>query len=260
MLVTHSHWDHFTRALDWRERHSIPILLGSGERHSIEQLDLSRGPYPQQVRYLRKSGAPDLAEVIDQTPLEDHERGHLVGPPNRWLEDGETVEHGRGRIVATATPGHTRGHVVFDLPAMDVAFTGDHLLPRITPSLGFEHVPEPSPLTSYLESLAASAESAPRQMLPAHGALTMTTDTRARELLAHHQERLDEIHEAVTGGVSTAGEIAQGMRWTRRDRDLSELSPMHAMTAILEVRSHLLHLVRVGRLSMNDGAIETFHS
>ncbi len=49
------------------------------------------------------------------------------------------------------TPGHTRGHVVFSDPASRLLFTGDHVLPTITPSIGFEPVATDNPLGDFLE-------------------------------------------------------------------------------------------------------------
>ena len=41
-------------------------------------------------------------------------------------------------LEAVATPGHTKGHLVFhDLDA-GLLFSGDHVLPTISPSIGFE--------------------------------------------------------------------------------------------------------------------------
>lgn len=260
MLITHSHWDHYTLAMDWQQRYSIPVHLGHDEHHTIDAFDLNDGLHPQQVRLLRLAGAPELADTIDRLQLDDYEKDLRFGPPDHWLHHGQVLTGADQRIEVHATPGHTRGHVVYDLPGAGVTFTGDHLLPRITPSIGFERTPEPSPLTSYLGSLRASAEGPSHRMLPAHGALTARTDVRARELLAHHDERLTAIHDAVAAGASTAAEIAGGMVWTRRNRALSELSPMHAMTAILEVRAHLVHLATQGRLTMTTGEVESFHT
>ena len=258
MLITHSHWDHYTRALDWQQRYGIPVYLGHGERHTIEGFDMYNGAYPQQVHLLRLCGATELADKIDRLELEDHEKNMPFGPPDHWVHHGQAISVAHRSIEVHATPGHTRGHVVYDLPAAGVTFTGDHLLPRITPSLGFERTPESSPLTSYLDSLRASAKAPSRRMLPAHGVLTALTDVRAKELLTHHGERLTEIHTAVAAGASTAAEIAEGMVWTSRRRALHELSPIHAMTAILEVRAHLVHLARKGRLTMTTTAVDAF--
>jgi len=44
------------------------------------------------------------------------------------------------------TPGHTQGHAVFVDPAARLLFAGDHVLPSITPSVGFEPVLSANPL------------------------------------------------------------------------------------------------------------------
>ena len=141
------------------------------------------------------------------------------------------------------TPGHTRGHVVFDDAAYGAVFTGDHLLPRITPSIAFERAPERLPLRSYLSSLLLFLSLPDSRMLPAHGATDRATRGRAAELLVHHRNRLEVIGDLVAAGASTAFDVAARMRWTRHDRALEDLDVVHRMTAVLEVLSHLELLV-----------------
>ncbi|NDK90439.1 MBL fold metallo-hydrolase [Gordonia desulfuricans] len=224
--------------------------LGVGERHTIDGFDLTGGPYPHQARLLRRAGAPDLADAVDALDLEDFERDQPFGPPTHWITDAETFDLGAQTLHRT--PGHTRGHTVFELPESGLLFTGDHLLPRITPSLGFEHTPEDSPLTSYLGSLTQFADRTGLRMLPAHGDASYPADVRARELLDHHDRRLGEIRQLVADGHRDAASIAAAMTWTRHERHLTELGTVHATTAILEVRAHLEHLVRAGSL-VRDG-------
>ena len=45
--------------------------------------------------------------------------------PDRWLDDGDTVEIGGNVFGVIFTPGHTPGHVVFYNDAMKLAFVGD---------------------------------------------------------------------------------------------------------------------------------------
>ncbi|MGW0036967.1 MBL fold metallo-hydrolase [Gordonia sp. NPDC003376] len=260
LFVTHAHWDHYTRALDWQQRHGIPVHLGIEERHTIDGFDLTGGPYPQQARLLRRAGAPDLADAVDALDLEDFERDQPFGPPSQWVTDGETFGLGAQTLHAHWTPGHTRGHTVFELPEAGLLFTGDHLLPRITPSLGFEHTPEDSPLTSYLGSLTRFADRTGMRMLPAHGEASHRADVRARELLDHHERRLGEIRQLVADGHHDAATIAAAMTWTRHERRLAELGTVHAMTAILEVRAHLEHLVRLGFLVCDGTGPESYRA
>jgi glyoxylase-like metal-dependent hydrolase (beta-lactamase superfamily II) len=39
ILVTHAHWDHFSRAILWQRRYGTTVLLGRQEHHTIEAFD-----------------------------------------------------------------------------------------------------------------------------------------------------------------------------------------------------------------------------
>ena len=45
--------------------------------------------------------------------------------PDRWLEDGDTVELDGNEFGVVFTPGHTPGHIVFYHQDMKIAFVGD---------------------------------------------------------------------------------------------------------------------------------------
>jgi len=47
--------------------------------------------------------------------------------PDRWLEDGDTVQFGRQTLEVIHCPGHTPGHVVFFHPGERLAIVGDVL-------------------------------------------------------------------------------------------------------------------------------------
>lgn len=252
ILVTHQHWDHYSLGLTWRDRYGIELLLGREERHSIDAFVPEDGVHPRQIPMLRAAGAPDLAAEVARLDWEPYERDVAFAHPDRWLDDGEAIDCDGVRITARATPGHTRGHVVFDDVANGVVFTGDHLLPRITPSIAFERAPEQLPLRSYLESLRLLMDLPDARMLPAHGHTLGATRHRAQELLDHHRDRLRQVADLIDAGAATSFEVAGKMTWTRRERTLDELDIVHRMTAILEVQSHLLLLVAQGALTLQD--------
>lgn len=248
ILVTHAHWDHYTQALALRESLGARVRIGRGEQHSIEGFDLTHGPFPQQASLLRACGAGELAARIDALPVTPEEWAMPVGPPDAWLDDGEQVALADRRLTVLATPGHTRGHVVFADAAAGLLFAGDHVLPHITPSIGFECVPEKSPLRSYLQSLRLVRELPDALLLPAHGRVAFGVHTRVDELLAHHEERLDAVAREVRAGAATALAVAETLPWTRRKRRLDELPDPHRMLAILEIGAHLEVLAETGVL------------
>ncbi|MBI3214188.1 MAG: MBL fold metallo-hydrolase [Mycobacterium sp.] len=243
VVVTHHHWDHFSRAIDWQRRYGTTVMIGREEHHSIEAFDERTGAYPVQAQLLRAAGAVALSETIAALPLETFERNVPLGPADVWLDDGLLIDCGGVDLIARSTPGHTRGHIVYEDRRSGLAFTGDHILPRITPSIALERMPEQLPLRSYLASLKLFLDLPDATMLPAHGAVTASVKARAEELLDHHRERLDLARELVAAGNSTAYEVARRMRWTRHERTIDELGAVHGMTAILEMLAHLELLV-----------------
>jgi glyoxylase-like metal-dependent hydrolase (beta-lactamase superfamily II) len=243
ILVTHAHWDHYSRAISWQRRYGAAVFLGRQEHHTIEAFEEVEGAYPVQATLLRRAGAAGLAKTIAELELEPYERDVPFGPPDVWLEDGDQVDCGGTLIAVRATPGHTRGHVVFEDREHGLLFSGDHILPRITPSIALERAPEELPLRSYLASLRLFTTLPESRMLPAHGQVTTTVKARVHELLDHHRDRLETVLGLVAAGSSTAYEVARGMLWTRHERTIDELGPVHGMTAILEVVAHLDLLV-----------------
>jgi len=251
-LATHSHPDHYTLAVQWQREHDIPACLGIGEKPTVDAWDTLPGRFPRQAERLIRAGAPELAEVIRALPLEPFEAVMAFGPPAQWLTDGQVVDCDGVDIAVRATPGHTRGHVVFEHVTSGLTFTGDHILPRITPSTGHEMEPEAHPLRSYLPSLELFLNRPDTALLPAHGAVTDSVAERAAELLAHHAERFDAVVTRIAAGDSTALEIAGNLTWTRHDLQLSALNEVHAMTAVLEVLAHLDVLALQGRVRSRE--------
>ncbi len=247
-LVTHQHRDHFTQAVAVRRVLGTPVAIGVGERPALEWLasEQSRRPVLQEAELLA-CGAADIVAELRAIPREAaNER--IWELPDRWLDPGTDIRLSTRTLRAIATPGHTAGHLVFYDHAAGVLFAGDHVLPHITPSIGFEPFPGPSPLRDYLASLALVRTMPDARLLPAHGPISPSVHARVEELLEHHRKRLDDIHAAVRAGAHTAREVAQRMTWTRRARKLSDLDVYNRLLAVLETQAHLLVLAEFGVL------------
>ena len=247
-LVTHVHRDHYTQAVAVRREFGASVALGIGERPTLDLLQQpDRSPMQAQLTALRAAGAVELAEL-----LAEQSRGHRVDPdqwqlPDTWLQEGP-VDVGHRVLEAVATPGHTAGHLVFHDVSAALMFAGDHVLPTITPSIGFEPVLSPDPLGAFLASLAVVRARPDARLLPAHGAPAPSVHARVDELVAHHGRRLDETEKACAQGASTGDEVARRLRWTRREHRLADLDPFNTMLAVFETGAHLTLLVAQGRL------------
>jgi glyoxylase-like metal-dependent hydrolase (beta-lactamase superfamily II) len=252
ILVTHAHRDHYSQAVALRRELGIRVGLGAGEGPSLREVrrrdHVALAP---QLDQMRRSGAGALADAVLGSL-----RGHaatdrsLWQDPDDWLEEGPIVLEGGGRLDAVATPGHTRGHLVFGDRARGLLFAGDHVLPSITPSIGFEAVPAPDPLGAFLAALARVRGMPDAMLLPAHGPVAPSVHRRVDELVDHHGRRLDETARAVAAGATSGWEVARRLRWTRRRRILGALDLFNQMLAVTETRAHLVLLAAQGRVRM----------
>jgi glyoxylase-like metal-dependent hydrolase (beta-lactamase superfamily II) len=249
-LVTHQHRDHYTQAVLLRRDFGPRIALGAAERPALEQLSTPRpaGFFAQYER-LVAAGAAELAGHLRERFRDLPHDPADWALPDAWLADGEPCPVGERTLTTIATPGHTRGHVVFRDAAGGLLFAGDHVLPHITPSIAFEVLPPEQPLRDFLDSLALVRALPDTRLLPAHGPVTDSAHARVDELLEHHRTRLDAIEQTVIRGAVTALAAARMITWTRRGRSLDELNGFNRMLAILETAVHLDLLAAQGRIT-----------
>jgi len=258
VLVTHAHRDHYSQATTLRRRFGTPIAVGFGERDSFELVHAPGATLnSRHIAALRAAGA---GEIADQVAARFGTHGYALAGwayPSEWLRPGTITLPGGRALEAVETPGHTRGHLVFHDTQARILFAGDHVLPRITPSIAFEPEPGRSPLRAFLDSLTSVRRRPDALLLPAHGPVTSSVHRRVDELLAHHDRRLAESQDALSGTVSTAYEVARVLRWTRHGRTLAELDLVNSMLAVLETVAHLQLLELQARISSTelDGVI-----
>lgn len=259
IYVTHAHHDHYTQALALREQWRVEVFLGAGERPTVATLTASPRPPAPQTAMLVRAGAATLAARFEpfMSELDARDPGP-VGWPDLWLADGDRLDIGTRSLEVIATPGHTRGHVVFRDGAAGILFSGDHVLPHITPSIGYERAPEPAPLRSYLDSLRLTRSTPDTLLAPAHGPVAPSVHARVEQLLEHHRQRLDEVLTLVAGGARTAWDVASAMTWTRKMLPLQTLEDEHGALAVLEVSAHLevLRLADLVSVSIREGVDE----
>ncbi len=272
-LVTHLHRDHYTQAIAVRRLFGTTVALGAEEKHSIDRLVSSQfRPLGAQLTMLQSAGATAVAgqlaalTIIDVVGRGDEPagvRGSELGvpghpdllpgdtfaaalgyeAPDEWIAAGQEFDLGTRTLTAVHTPGHTRGHVVFADAAAGLLFAGDHVLPHITPSIGFEESPSAMPLRDYLQSLRVVRAMPDMRLLPAHGPVSPSTHARVDELADHHASRLQAMADVLSDGEHTGYEVAIAVPWTSRRRKLADFDLMNQMLAIGETMYHLDLLV-----------------
>lgn len=175
-------------------------------------------------------GARRLAELTG-APVRALDPAHRLG--EEGLAEGDVVAAAGLELRVLATPGHTSDSLSFALP--DAVLTGDTILGR-----GTTVVAHPDGvLGDYLASLDRLQELGDRTVLPGHGPELPSAGTAASAYLAHREQRLAQVREALDAGAGTAREVVEVV-YADVDRAL-----WHA--AELSVRAQLEHLRAAGR-------------
>ncbi|GAA1511139.1 MBL fold metallo-hydrolase [Nocardioides humi] len=255
-LVTHVHRDHFTLATVLGHEYGADVVLGAEERPALELLhrastaDVGESPF---LAVLRTAGAEEIAQQWAAGHDGELPKAADWAFPDLWLDGDRTFDIGRRLLDAVHTPGHTPGHYVFADQAEGVLFAGDHVLPTITPSIGFTVPPSEQPLGQFMASLARVRELPDLRILPAHGPVAPSSYERVDELLAHHEHRLALCLASVKErGSVTSLVVAKDLGWTRHERAFGELDVFSQGMAAMETKAHLDLLVARGQVSAVD--------
>ncbi|MEU6867009.1 MBL fold metallo-hydrolase [Streptomyces sp. NPDC046876] len=189
--------------------------------------------------------------------------GLRAAVPDREIVPGELLPLVGRRLRAVWTPGHTPGHVCLhleerhpaNLPGNGRLFSGDHLLPGISPHIGLYEDPEDTragdPLGDYLDSLERIGRLEPAEVLPAHQHAFTDAPARVRELLRHHEERLAGLRELLAAEPLTPWGLAERMQW---NRPWEQIPYGSRNIAVSEAEAHLRRLVKQGRAEPVPGS------
>ncbi len=140
------------------------------------------------------AGAAALHEVTG-VPVRALDPRHCLGAEG--LAEGAVVAAAGLELRVWATPGHTADSLSFVLDPGDgsapMVLTGDTILGQGTTVVAY---PDGN-LADYLASLARLRELGPATVLPGHGPELPSAGAAATAYLAHREERLAQVREAL---------------------------------------------------------------
>jgi hydroxyacylglutathione hydrolase len=151
ILLTHGHIDHAGGAAELAERTGVEIV----------------GPHRDDDWLLARLPESGAQYGIPARPVE----------PDRWLEEGDTVEIGDRTFEVLHCPGHTPGHVVFHHPPSKLAIVGDVLFKGSVGRWDFPHGDQQQLITSIISRLWPMGNET--AFVPGHGPMSTFGHERA---------------------------------------------------------------------------------
>src|SRR3954454_301960 len=258
VLVTHLHFDHLGLARRVREASGAWLAMHPADARVVSRLSSrdAEAAVAEEVEFLVGLGADRAEAVRDVGPAEHMRAFTLMAVPDRLLEDGDHAAFPGWRMRAVHTPGHTPGHLCFAEERTGLFFSGDHVLPRISPNISTGSFSGADPLRNFLSSLAAVRDLNPVEVLPAHEWRFRGLDSRVDELTTHHEHRLAELLAAIARHPhSTPWQLAAFLTWSRPWEGYERRLRIFAVT---EADAHLRTLAGRGLVVGSGGAVLTW--
>lgn len=267
VVATHGHLDHAGLGNWWQER-GVPVLLG------VEDLPQALGQNDHDIDlmegYIEHIGAPRHLEKEIIAGLEQRRRwSSEMRRPGKWPEarDGrwptalryEPFQPGRTAggpvqlpcgLSAVPAPGHTPGNLVVLHEGEGWLFSGDTLLPEITPTPAIQfHQGRRFPsLPRFLASLEAldTRQPPPAHCFPGHGEPFDNVPEVIEENLRQAHQRSERLYESLREeGPATVYAIAERLYPRALRRRFWQI--------IATIQGHLDTLEEAGRARYDGG-------
>jgi len=241
MIITHVHPDHF--GLAGRIKHSSPktrLIMHRWEADLIESryikfaelrekwdpLLMRHGVPLDEIESLKSASMPTLQYVI--TTMSDD-----------TVYGGEIISTGMYDLEVIWTPGHSPGHICLYEPKNQMLFSGDHVLPTISPNVSYNAQSGDNPLGDYIGALHKVQNLPITKVLPAHEHIFTDLRGRIDQIIEHHAARKQEMLRVIAREHHHAYYIASQVTWSLPGLIWNQFPPMHRRMAVSETVAHL---------------------
>lgn len=237
IVITHIHPDHYGLVGRLAKHTQAKLVIHAIERSLLDSRYVNYESLLEEMNsWLEINGVPTSV----RPGLQLASMGMLglveVAMPDQVVHGGEHLILGDLDLEVIWTPGHSPGHISLYDRARRVLFSGDHILPKITPNVSMNSQTISNPLVDYLNALDEIAKLPVDMVMPGHGAPFGDLPARLEAIQQHHENRLVELLTICHGGEKTAYEIAVAATWYVPWEELPLFSRRMAVT---ETLSHL---------------------
>jgi glyoxylase-like metal-dependent hydrolase (beta-lactamase superfamily II) len=258
IVLTHVHPDHFGLA-GWLQAWAadagcfIPVRTSPREDEQAQAVWHSRPARDEFGMWLLQNGMPDAMARDVKERMGDTRTMTLPHPARlEHIQPGTTLRMGERDFKLIHAPGHSDGQLLFYDADDKLLLSGDHVLMKITPNIGLWAQSDPDPLALFMASLNELKTLDVRLALPGHKWLITDWRGRIEELLAHHEDRLTHVLDALEQGATSP--YAIGLHIFESER----FSPHEWRFALAETLAHLEYLRLRGKVLLHENGVRQF--
>jgi hydroxyacylglutathione hydrolase len=247
IILTHHHLDHIGLARRLQETSGARVFVHADDWEGVAHYEAWHHTFVQRLRErLHEWGTPAAVIQAAAALLQSGGPKLAQSAPAERLTDGQRLPLGQGDLEVIHTPGHSRGSVCLRYGRF--LFSGDHVLPDVSPNIGGGELFALGLLRQYLESLERVRRFQTEDLLvyPGHGEPFAHLAARVQALQEHHREREEEIIALLrSAGPKTVYEVAVNL--------FGQLHGYHVVLGTGEAHAHLEKVVSEGRLVCREG-------
>ena len=196
IVLTHAHPDHVGYSGPIQAACGAPVYMLGDEARRMQQIWGAENTWSLDATedFYVRNGFPLAMSLESRARSQRLRSGLRVPSPEvvRSVEPETTIQLGAHSYQTFWTPGHSDYHLCL-LRDDGYFFAGDHVLPGITPNIGFYPNARPDPLDDYLNALDLVRDLSVRLVLPGHRQPFTDLAGRVGELRAHHEERSAQV-------------------------------------------------------------------
>jgi glyoxylase-like metal-dependent hydrolase (beta-lactamase superfamily II) len=246
IFITHAHVDHSGLACKLK-RAGNAVFFPEGD---VKYLDAAIQGSILESRSCERFNIPAEKGT-------DHKNSvfNLYGPENTGcftlIKEPYAIPVGGYLFEIIDIPGHTPGQVGLYERNHKLFFSGDHILEAISPNLttwGGER----DYVEAFMQSLEKVGNMDIGRVFPGHGGTISDHRARIKQLIKHHERRLDEVLKAVADGFETVYEIGAHIKWDYKSGKIEDFSPEQLWFAASETYAHAEHLRFAGLAALEQ--------
>ena len=255
IIITHAHPDHTGLAAKIAAFSGAGIYISEAEAEDLKiRYEKYDDMIAESLKILKSSGVPpqEAIQLNHMLPKE------FMIPVNAasYLKEGDIIEFDPFEFTVIETPGHSACHICLYEPKKKFLFSGDTLLPEITPNIGYAPQFGKDMLGEFIESLEKLYSLEINLVFPGHGPAFSGARQLIEALIRHHDERERIIMNILEGNSKTPYQVAQEVPWNVdvKDGKFEYMSILDRRLAITETVAHLEHMVNkkeIGKMEEN---------